>query len=159
MSFASAACFDPGYGGRLRAHAGGDFLLGEACALAGLDRFIEQGEFVFQTLLKPRPRPSHGLLVCRAPEGTGVHRIPSALQNPEDLLAPFADPCALIAFFHDREADYERKDRILHDLVSRYRQGGRYEALDSFFLVLFAPRLRSSTPEDGGSMPRSATRT
>ena len=30
--------------------------------------------------------------------------------------APFADHGALIAFFHDREADYGEKDIILHDL-------------------------------------------
>ena len=72
-------------------------------------------------------------------ESTAFRALYKTLRTECPLLAPFADPYALIAFFHDREADYEKKDRILHDLVGRYRQGGRYEALASFFLVLFAP--------------------
>ena len=93
----------------------------------------------------PHP-PSHGLFVCRAPEGTGVHRLPDALPDVEDRMppsGPFADQCTLIAFFHDREADFGEKDIILHDLIGRYRQGGQYEALAAFFLVLFTPAIAS----------------
>jgi hypothetical protein len=32
---------------------------------------------------------------------------------------------------------------ILHDLIGRYRQGGQYEALSAFFLVLFTPAIAS----------------
>jgi hypothetical protein len=74
-------------------------------------------------------------------ESTAFRALYKKLRTACPLLAPFADPCALIAFFHDREADYARKDRILHTLIGRYRQGGSYEALASFFLVLFAPAM------------------
>ncbi len=75
-------------------------------------------------------------------ESTGFRTLYQTLRTECRHLAPFADHCALIAFFHDREADYGEKDIILHEnLIGRYRQGGQYEALAAFFLVLFSPAI------------------
>ena len=76
-------------------------------------------------------------------ESTGFRTLYQTLRTECRHLAPFADHCALIAFFHDREADYGEKDIILHDLIGRYRQGRQYEALAAFFLVLFTPAIAS----------------
>ena len=58
-------------------------------------------------------------------------------------LFPFADPSDLIAFFHDQAADLDRKDTILFDLVSRYRNENRYRDIAPLFIVLFTPALAS----------------
>ncbi len=42
-------------------------------------------------------------------ESTAFRALYKTLGTECPLLAPFADPCALIAFFHDREADYEKE--------------------------------------------------
>ena len=76
-------------------------------------------------------------------ESTGFRTLYQTLRTECRHLAPFADHCALIAFFHDREADYGEKDIILHDLIGRYQQAGQYEALAAFFLVLFTPAIAS----------------
>lgn len=76
-------------------------------------------------------------------ESTGFRALYQTLRAECCHLAPFADHWALIAFFHDREADYGEKDIILHDLIGCYRQGGQYEALAAFFLVLFTPAIAS----------------
>ena len=58
-------------------------------------------------------------------------------------LFPFADPSDLIAFFHDQAADLDRKDAILFDLVSRYRNDNRHRDIAPLFIVLFTPALAS----------------
>ena len=74
-------------------------------------------------------------------ESTAFRTLYENLRTECRHLVPFVDHCALIAFFHDREADYGRKDSILHELIGCYREGGRYEALATFFLVLFTPAI------------------
>jgi len=58
-------------------------------------------------------------------------------------LFPFADPSDLIAFFHDQAADLDRKDAILFDLITRYRNEDRHRDIVPLFIVLFTPALAS----------------
>ncbi len=58
-------------------------------------------------------------------------------------LLPFADPQELIAFFHDEAEDLARKDDILFDLVTRYRNDDRHRDIAPLFIVLFTPALAS----------------
>lgn len=58
-------------------------------------------------------------------------------------LFPFAYPSALIAFFHDQAADLDRKDAILFDLITRYRNDDRHRDIVPLFIVLFTPALAS----------------
>ncbi len=58
-------------------------------------------------------------------------------------LFPFADPSDLIAVFHDQEADLDRKDAILFEIVARYRNDDRYRDIAPLFIVLFTPALAS----------------
>jgi hypothetical protein len=58
-------------------------------------------------------------------------------------LFTFADPGDLIAFFHDQAADLDRKDAILFDLVTRYRNDNRHRDIAPLFIVLFTPALAS----------------
>jgi len=58
-------------------------------------------------------------------------------------LFSFADPGDLIAFFHDQAVDLDRKDAILFDLVSRYRNDNRHRDIAPLFIVLFTPALAS----------------
>ena len=55
----------------------------------------------------------------------------------------FADPGDLIAFFHDQATDLDRKDAILFDLVTRYRNDNRHRDIAPLFIVLFTPALAS----------------
>lgn len=55
----------------------------------------------------------------------------------------FTQPGDLIAFFHDQAADLDRKDAILFDLVTRYRNDNRYRDIAPLFIVLFTPALAS----------------
>jgi len=55
----------------------------------------------------------------------------------------FTQPGDLIAFFHDQAADLDRKDAILFDLVSRYRNDNRHRDIAPLFIVLFTPALAS----------------
>ena len=55
----------------------------------------------------------------------------------------FADPGDLIAFFHDQAADLDRKDAILFEMVTRYRNDVRYRDIAPLFIVLFTPALAS----------------
>ncbi len=55
----------------------------------------------------------------------------------------FADPSDLIAFFHDKAAHLDRKDAILFDLVTRYRNDNRHRDIAPLFIVLFTPALAS----------------
>jgi len=58
-------------------------------------------------------------------------------------LVAFADPHDLIAFFHDQAADLDRKDAILFDLITRYRNDNRHRDIAPLFIVLFTPALAS----------------
>jgi len=58
------------------------------------------------------------------------------------VLFPFAAG-DLIAFFHDQAADLDRKDAILFDLVTRYRNDNRHRDIAPLFIVLFTPALAS----------------
>ena len=58
-------------------------------------------------------------------------------------LFSFADPGDLIAFFHDQAVDLDRKDAILFDLISRYRNDNRHRDIAPLFIVLFTPALAS----------------
>ena len=59
-----------------------------------------------------------------------------------ELLA-FADPLGLIAFFHNQTEDLDRKDAILFDLITRYRNDDRHRDIAPLFIVLFTPALAS----------------
>lgn len=63
------------------------------------------------------------------------------MECPELFL--FTQPGNLIAFFHDQAADLDRKDAILFDLVSRYRNDNRHRDIAPLFIVLFTPALAS----------------
>ena len=58
-------------------------------------------------------------------------------------LSPFADPHELIAFFHNQAADMDRKDAILFDLITCYRNDDRHLDIAPLFIVLFTPALAS----------------
>lgn len=58
-------------------------------------------------------------------------------------LFPFADPSALITFFHDQAADLDRKDTILFNLITEYRNDDRHRDIAPLFIVLFTPALAS----------------
>lgn len=55
----------------------------------------------------------------------------------------FTQPGDLIAFFHDQAADLDRKDAILFDLITRYRNDNRHRDIAPLFIVLFTPALAS----------------
>jgi len=73
----------------------------------------------------------------------GFRRAYEGLRADCPALSPFADPQDLIAFFHDREADLDRKDAILFALINRYRGEPRYRDIAPLFIVLFTPALAS----------------
>ena len=58
-------------------------------------------------------------------------------------LFPFAYPGDLIAFFHDQAADLDRKDAILFDLITCYRNDDRHRDIVPLFIVFFTPALAS----------------
>jgi len=58
-------------------------------------------------------------------------------------LFPFADPGDLIVFFHDQATDLDRKDAILFEIITRYRNDNRHRDIASLFIVLFTPALAS----------------
>ncbi len=53
----------------------------------------------------------------------------------------FTQPGDLIAFFHDQAADLDRKDAILFDLITCYRNDNRHHDIAPLFIVLFTPAL------------------
>jgi len=55
----------------------------------------------------------------------------------------FTQPGDMIAFFHDQAADLDRKDAILFNLITRYRDGSRHRDIAPLFIVLFTPALAS----------------
>lgn len=59
------------------------------------------------------------------------------------VLFSFADHVDLIAFFHDQTADLDRKDAVLFELVTRYRDNSRRRDIAPLFIVLFTPALAS----------------
>ena len=73
----------------------------------------------------------------------GFRRAYEGLRAECPELFPFADPSDLIAFFHDQAADLDRKDAILFDLVTRYRNDNRHRDIAPLFIVLFTPALAS----------------
>ena len=73
----------------------------------------------------------------------GFRRAYEGLRAECPVLFPFADPGDLIAFFHDQAADLDRKDAILFDLVTRYRNDNRDSDIAPLFIVLFTPALAS----------------
>ena len=73
----------------------------------------------------------------------GFKRAYEALRAACLELFPFAQPGDLIAFFHDQAADLDRKDAILFDLVTRYRNDNRHRDIAPLFIVLFTPALAS----------------
>ena len=73
----------------------------------------------------------------------GFKRAYEGLRAECPELYPFADPGDLIAFFHDQAANLDRKDAILFDLVSRYRNDNRHRDIAPLFIVLFTPALAS----------------
>ena len=73
----------------------------------------------------------------------GFKRAYEGLRAECPELFAFADPGDLIAFFHDQAADLDRKDAILFDLVSRYRNDNRHRDIAPLFIVLFTPALAS----------------
>lgn len=73
----------------------------------------------------------------------GFKRAYEGLRAECPELFPFADPGDLIAFFHDQVADLDRKDAILFDLVTRYRNDNRHSDSAPLFIVLFTPALAS----------------
>ena len=66
-----------------------------------------------------------------------------ALRAECPALFPFADPHDLIAFFHDQAEDLDRKDAILFDLITRYRNDDRHRDIAPLFIVLFTPAMAS----------------
>ena len=73
----------------------------------------------------------------------GFKRAYEGLRAECPELFPFADPSDLITFFHDQAADLDRKDAILFDLVTRYRNDNRHRDIAPLFIVLFTPALAS----------------
>ncbi len=73
----------------------------------------------------------------------GFKRAYEGLRSECPELFPFTQPGELIAFFHDQAADLDRKDAILFDLVSRYRNDNRHRDIAPLFIVLFTPALAS----------------
>jgi hypothetical protein len=73
----------------------------------------------------------------------GFRRAYEGLRAECPELFHFADPSDLIAFFHDQAADLDRKDAILFDLVTRYRNDNRHRDIAPLFIVLFTPALAS----------------
>jgi hypothetical protein len=73
----------------------------------------------------------------------GFIRAYKGLRSECPELFPFTQPGDLIAFFHDQAADLDRKDAILFDLVTRYRNDNRYSDIAPLFIVLFTPALAS----------------
>lgn len=58
-------------------------------------------------------------------------------------LFPFADPGDLIVFFHDQATNLDRKDAILFEIITRYRNDNQHRDIASLFIVLFTPALAS----------------
>ena len=73
----------------------------------------------------------------------GFRRAYEALRAECPDLFPFTDPSDLIAFFHDHAADLDRKDVILIEVVTCYRNDNRYRDIVPLFIVLFTPALAS----------------
>jgi hypothetical protein len=73
----------------------------------------------------------------------GFKRAYEGLRAECPELFAFADPSDLIAFFHDHAADLDRKDAILFDLITRYRNDNRHRDIAPLFIVLFTPALAS----------------
>jgi len=73
----------------------------------------------------------------------GFKRAYEGLRAECQELLPFADPSELIAFIHDQAADLDRKDAILFDLITRYRNDDRHRNIAPLFIVLFTPALAS----------------
>ena len=68
-----------------------------------------------------------------------------ALRSECPELIPFADPDELIAVFHDQTADLDRKDTILFNLITEYRNDDRHRDVAQLFIVLFTPALALRT--------------
>jgi len=64
-----------------------------------------------------------------------------ALRSDCPELSSFADHGDLVAFFHDRTADPDRKDAILFKLVNLYRRDRRHRDVAPLFIVLFTPAM------------------
>ena len=73
----------------------------------------------------------------------GFRRAYEGLRAECPVLFLFAQPGDLIAFLHDQAADLHRKDAILFDLVTRYRNDNRHRDIAPLFIVLFTPALAS----------------
>ncbi len=73
----------------------------------------------------------------------GFKRAYGGLRAECPELFPFTQPGDLITFFHDQAADLDRKDAILFDLVTRYRNDNRHRDIAPLFIVLFTPALAS----------------
>ena len=73
----------------------------------------------------------------------GFKRAYEALRLECPELFAFADPHDLIAFFHDQSADLDRKDAILFEVVTCYRNDNRCRDIAPLFIVLFTPALAS----------------
>ena len=73
----------------------------------------------------------------------GFRRAYEVLRAECPELFLFTQPDDLIAFFHDQAADLDRKDAILFDLVTRYRNDNRHRDIAPLFIVLFTPALAS----------------
>jgi len=73
----------------------------------------------------------------------GFHRAYEGMRAECPELHPFACPRDLIAFIHDQAADLDRKDAILFDLITRYRNDDRHRNIAPLFIVLFTPALAS----------------
>jgi len=73
----------------------------------------------------------------------GFKRAYDALRVECPELFPFADQGDLIVFFHDQTADLDRKDAILFEIITRYRNDNRHHDIAPLFIVLFTPALAS----------------
>ncbi len=73
----------------------------------------------------------------------GFKRAYDALRVECPELFPFADQGDLIVFFHDQTADLDRKDAILFEIITRYRNENRHRDIAPLFIVLFTPALAS----------------
>ncbi len=73
----------------------------------------------------------------------GFKRAYDALRVECPELFHFADQGDLIVFFHDQTADLDRKDAILFEIITRYRNDNRHRDIAPLFIVLFTPALAS----------------
>jgi len=92
------------------------------------------------------PQLTHGLIFSGYRKelfSKGFQRAYESLRAECQELFPFASHGDLIAFFHDQAADLDRKDVILFEIITRYRNDDRYRDIASLFIVLFTPALAS----------------